>query len=264
MIKIFFLAFLLILQVKLYGQTTISLIPYTGVQQSLHHKIIDKGNLPNTSIFRRTSLVVNWGGTLQYKRNDRAIALFFMQSDFTYHNTLNMGYGGQIYNLGLRYSKDSREFLLFPISLDTKLDDPKLRFSDADNFTHHLLNFKLTYWGGLTYNRLLYPDKYYSEESQTGFFGDTTFKGEKILLKSQAGISAIVGITFQFMHKSRERLAISVYYNQGFVNLIRGDFYFRRTGYFNHKKSTSYRGSAIGATISWPIKVYSSLKKAHS
>jgi hypothetical protein len=262
MTKIFFLALLLIVQVKLYGQTVISLIPYAGVQQSLHHKIIDKGSLTNTSIFERESLVVNWGGTLQYKRNDRAIALTFMQSEYFYLNDLNTGYSGRIYNLGLRYSKDSREFLLFPILLDTKLDDPKLSFSDEDNFTHHLLNFKLTYWGGLTYNRLLYPDKYYSEESQTSALSDTTFKGKKVILISQGGISAIVGITFQFMHKSRERLAISVYYNQGLVNLIRGDFYFRKTGSFNYEKAVSYRGSAIGATISWPIKIYSSLKKA--
>lgn len=261
--KVFFITLLLFAQVNLRGQTVISLIPYVGSQQSLHQKISSKGNDPQAHKFPNESLVVNWGGMLQYKKNDRGIALYYMESDFWYHHTINLGNEGKIYNLGLRYSKDSREFLLFPISLDTKLDAPKLSFSDSDNFTHHLLNFKLTYWAGLAYNRLLYPTKYYLEETQTSIPGDTTIKGTKETLKSQAGLSAIIGITFQFIHKSRDRLAISLYYNQGFINLMRADFYIKRNGYTNFEKSVVYRGSSIGATISWPIKLYHSAKKTN-
>jgi outer membrane usher protein FimD/PapC len=100
----------------------------------------------------------------------------------------------------------------------------------------------------------------YSSESYNMYSGDIITFNNTITYLRKRNLSLMVGVTFQFMHQDKERMAITIYYNQGLSSIIQADLHYKINGE-SYNTSLDIKGSAISVNISYPFKLYDSGKK---
>lgn len=243
-----------------------------GLQQMLS-KQIHKKNTAKT--FRNNAYDEGFdsGIFLDYKRNNIAISIGYM-SGYTGYSykvstfnikesneglTQKLSIGNNTKRIPLKLSYTLKKVSRIPFAMSRNGNKISIDLEKARAKQLYLINFKLVGFAAISYNWLLventwFPDTY--EYTKTNpYTGDYISFNTKLTKIRNNNLSIMAGLTFQCMHKDKERLAVTIYYNQGLSTLKYLYLRYNINGEQYHT-TLDIKGSVVGVNISYPFKLY--------
>lgn len=153
----------------------------------------------------------------------------------------------------------------FPVLVKRNFTELSWGKTSADNLARQN---KLTFYaqGGVSFDFL--PATRFGENTNAFIgsgvadsYGDTTIYFESTGALHKFNASAIVGLGTQLYLKNQQRLDVTLFYSRGLRTMIREDVVYQLNSYHNDGRIFS-RGSVIGATLAYPIRLKTCERKS--
>lgn len=248
---------------QVMSQTYFTLTPMLGMQRCFAK--YESGDKPEVFINNTRNDFFHAGLLIDYHRNRFTYSTGYMSN--------NVGFGFAVEPVTVnpldsavswRTSLASaRETYSIPIKVAYTLGEVNLfgRKNPTQYFSKntkelktssHLINFKLNIYGGLIFERL----KPSSTTGDTSTIFHVKFENQYTVL-NRNGITGMLGISIQFLHKGKEILAMNIYYHQGFTRMMQYDLnYTIVTDNQPYHTTLISKGTLIGVSLSYPIKIW--------
>lgn len=266
--NLYICAFLLFAHVG-YAQTVINLRPYVGLQGCFSRI---KNNSQGASTFRHNIYeeYADFGIFLEAYRNNKvavSVGATYGLAGFSYKLTIpnprnpfgspekRIASARDVYRIPVKFSYVWKNVSWFPVRYDKKNRRMYLHEQDEDN-PLYLLNFQVECFAGVSYNRIRTgnEDALIIESAIQDPYGDTIVTNFDRKIDQVNGLSVFGGITLQFMHYDKQRLALTLYYNQGLLNQMDVDVFYTLNGQ-SYQTQLGTRGTTVGINVSYPIRL---------
>ena len=241
-------------------QRTLSLRPSIGIEFPMCHTY-DR-EVHKQFSYNNFNLYPQFGLGLQYKLSER-LDVF---------GGWNNGATGYSFNIlcpdGRCGAKQTREFSTqrFPIGFHWELKDFWLfpvqqRFKffnkivNADERLLFLVLFRLKATFGLSYNYISKASDEDAPDLKEWSLGNNVINYlTQPHVKNRHGVSAFGGLTLQFYNHKRDRVQLSLIYNQGILRQLTSPLNYSINGQ-EYSTQLGSRGSYFAATLSYPIRL---------
>ena len=225
---------------QVMSQTYFTLTPIVGLKRCFAK--FDGGDKPDFFKNNASNKQIVLGVLLEYHKNK-----FTYSAGYLYNHA---GYAYSIKSEG--HPSDSGSWGYSHSSANQGWSIPLRASYSIFKTNGKFINFKLDMFGGIAIDhfspRIDSINTYINNNVST----KSTYK-----TINQYGVSANVGLTFQFLHRGKESIALTFYYNQGLTQ-----YESIRLNYTTLADNKSYqsnlitRGTSFGILLSYPIKIW--------
>ncbi|WP_018344618.1 outer membrane beta-barrel protein [Cytophaga aurantiaca] len=239
-IKIFLVVVIIFSVNSVTAQTYVTLTPMLGLNRCFAK--FDGGDKPDLFKNNASNHQIIFGGLIDYHKNKFIFSTGYLYNHAGYaYSIKSVGHQADSGSWGYKHSSANQGWTI-PLRVSYYLFKTNGKF----------INFKLDMFGGIAIDH--FSPRPFSTATYSNAHVETKSTYKTI---NQYGVSANIGLTFQFLHRGKESIALTFYYNQGLTK-----YESIRLNYTTLEDNRSYqsnlitRGTSFGILLSYPIKIW--------